>query len=192
MRRDMFNLKQNFDGSFNKWSETNSVPQSLLLLLNVVLGMNEWEVNNYVLSVSQIIFNHYKYQRKTNAGSSRHNIDKETPLPIYIGLLIHAHTRSRTLIDMFHDMGLSISYNRVLDISTTFRNNLMEQFDCDCVVCPKDLKKNVFTIVATVNIDHNPTSRTGTASFHGTAISIPQQRISKMIAWHVNSSLLIL
>ena len=26
MRRDMFNLKQNFDGSFNKWSETNSVP----------------------------------------------------------------------------------------------------------------------------------------------------------------------
>ena len=177
MRRDMFNLKQNFDGSFNKWSETNSVPQSLLLLLNVVLGMSKGEVNNSAVSVSQIIlFNHYKHQRKTNAGSSRHNTDKETPLPIYIGLLIHAHTRSRTLIDIFHDMGLSISYNRVLDISTTLGNNLIEQFDCDGVVCPKDLKKNVFTIAATVNIDHNPTSRTATDSFHGTVISITQHK----------------
>ena len=73
-------------------------------------------------------------------------------------------------------MGLPISYNRVLDISTTLRNNLIEQFNCDGIVCPQDLKKNVFTIVATVNIDNNPTSRTATDSFHGTAIYITQHK----------------
>jgi len=116
----MFNLKQNFDGSFNKWSETNSIPQPLLLLLNVVIGMNEGEANNSALSVSQIIlFNHYKHQRKKLMLGQADIIEKEIPLPIYIGLLIHAHTRSRTLIDIFHDMGLPISYNRVLSILTT-------------------------------------------------------------------------
>ena len=73
-------------------------------------------------------------------------------------------------------MGLPISYNRVLSILTTLENNLIEQFDCDGVVCPKDLKKNVCTIAATVNVDHNSTSRTATDSFHGTVISITQHK----------------
>ena len=45
------------------------------------------------LVISQLLmFNSVKHGR-TGSTKVRHNVDKETPLPMYIGLAIHAHTR---------------------------------------------------------------------------------------------------
>jgi len=38
-------------------------------------------------------------------------------------------------------------------------------------ICPAKLRKNVFTVGAYDNIDHNPSSTTSKGSFHGTSIS---------------------
>ena len=71
-------------------------------------------------------------------------------------------------------MGLSISYKRVLEISTEMKNQILQQFHRDQVVCPTQLRSNVFTTAAVDNIDHNPSSTTAKDSFHGTAISLTQ------------------
>ena len=49
------------------------------------------------------------------------------------------------------------------------------------VVCPPQLKKDIFTTAACDNIDHYPTSTTPTGSFHGTAISLIQHPDPKFI-----------
>ena len=54
---------------------------------------------------------------KEGAPTHRHSKDPETPFPIYIGLSVFAKTRMKKLVEMLHANGLSISYDRVLEIS---------------------------------------------------------------------------
>lgn len=100
--------------------------------------------------------------------------DKESPLPVYLGLLLHAETRKRSLIDKLYNLGLSISYDRVLDISTDIGNAVSSRFEEEKVVCPPVLCQSLFTTSAVDNIDHNPSSTTANDSFHGTGISMFQ------------------
>ena len=70
------------------------------------------------------------------------------------------------------DKGLSVSYDRVLQLSTYEANRTIEMHENEDCVCPSTLRDNLFT---TRNIDnHNPSSTSSRDSFHGTAISITQ------------------
>jgi len=64
---------------------------------------------------------------------------------------------------------MPISYDRVLQISKTFANNVCELYEDKDVVCPPNLRKHVVTTAAADNFDHNPSSTCITASdsFHG-------------------------
>ena len=88
------------------------------------------------LSIAQILS--VKHMRKQADTSSfvRHRSAQETPLPTYIGLLLHAQTRKRDLVDWLFSLGLSISYDRVLRISAELGNSLCQRFHIDQVVCP--------------------------------------------------------
>ena len=183
IRREMSTINQSFCGVFTSNSEIDSVPQSLLSLLTMILGMPENSTCNSALSIAQLIYFNFVNKSKSISTTStkvRHNANKETPLPIYVGLLLHSQTRSRDLIEKFHQLGLSISYDRVLEISTALGDNVCNQFEEDKIVkivCPQILRKEVFTTAAVDNIDHNPSSRTAKDSFHGTAISITQHLV---------------
>ena len=76
---------------------------------------------------------------------------------------------------LFH-LGLSISYDRVLDISIDLAIAAAQQYESDEVVCPLILRKNIFTTAAVDNLDHNPSSATAHDAFHGTGISLFQNR----------------
>ena len=93
---------------------------------------------------------------------------------MYLGLLVHAETREKGLVDKPCDFGLSISYNRVLEISIEMGNNVGEQFQAEKVVCPSNLKLKLFITSAVNNIYNNPSSTTATGSLHSTAISLFQ------------------
>ncbi len=41
---------------------------------------------------------------------------REPPLPLYIGLNIHTTIRSKSLITKLYQMGLCVSYDRVLEV----------------------------------------------------------------------------
>ena len=96
--------------------------------------------------------------------------DRETPLPIYLGIMINTKTHQRAHVDMLFDlaMGLCISYALVLDISTELGNKIWK------AVCPPLHKGGLFTTAAVDNIDHNPRSTSAHDSFHGTGISLFQ------------------
>jgi hypothetical protein len=185
VRRDMFKMKQNFSGSFNVNCQEESVPVSLLELVSMVLyGPNITAQSSSVsmpqpaLTLAQLLmFNSMVRQREiatTSRSTSRHSQDRETPLPIYLGIMIHTKTRKRALVDTLFDLGLCISYDRVLDISTELGEKICHHYESENAVCPPALKGGLFTTAAVDNIDHNPSSTSAHDSFHGTGISLFQ------------------
>ena len=93
-------------------------------------------------------------------------------MPLYVGLNVHTQTRSKKLIMEFHELGLSVSYNRVLQLENQIAFTVCEDFKKKGVVCPAQLRKGLFTVGALDNIDHNPSSTTAKDSFHGTGTEL--------------------
>ena len=81
-------------------------------------------------------------------------------------------------MDCLFNLGLSISYDRVLDISTGLGNSICHFYESQKAVCPPNLRGSLFTTSAMDNIDHNPSSTTAHDSFHGTEISLFQHDFS--------------
>ena len=48
------------------------------------------------------------------------------------------------------------------------------EYQANGLVCPIDLKKNMFTTAAIDKLDHNPSFATAESSFHGTTILVFQ------------------
>ena len=90
--------------------------------------------------------------------------------------MIHTKTRKRSVLDALFNLGLCISYDRVLDISTALGNTVCHNYEMQAAVCPPNLKAGLFSTSAIDNIDHNPSSTSAHDSFHGTGISIFQHR----------------
>ena len=59
-------------------------------------------------------------------------------------------------------------------MSNQFGEAVVAQYVEEAVVCPRELKKHVFTTPANDNIDHNLTSTMAQSSFHGTSVSLFQ------------------
>ena len=108
------------------------------------------------LTIPQILkFNSTKHKQGPNISSSgRHNISQETPVPLYIGLLLHAKTRKRELVERMTNFGLSVLDHHFLDL-TKMRNKVCDLYQSQQLVCPPQLRSHVFTIAAVDNIDHN-------------------------------------
>ena len=121
-----------------------------------------------------MVFNSVKRARNVDSPSSaRHSRSQETPLPLYLSLKIHAVTRSRRLVDTLFNLGLCVSYDRLLQLTSDIANGVCQSFRVEDVVCPPKLRHGLFTTGAVDNIDHNPSSATA-SSFHGTGISLMQ------------------
>ena len=179
IRKDLKSVSYNFEGSFEVDCQKENIPKSLFTLTSTILNGTSLESNKetpdqHSLSLSQLLI----FNTRDNAmtlTNTRHEKQNETPLAIYVGLLIYAKTRKRNLIDTFFQLGLSISYSRVLSISNELANRACSYFKhIECVCSPK-MRKGFKVHGATDNIDHNPSSTTAKGSFHGTSISLFQQ-----------------
>ena len=176
-----------FTGSFEENCQEKSVPHQLLVLVSMVLEGPS--IKDQIgecstpasLSIAQMMkYNCVKHRRKQadTSPSVQHSSALETPLPIYIGLMLHAQTRKRELVDKMFNLGLSISYDCVLRLSVEMGNGVCQRFHLEQVVCPPMLKGGVFTSAAVDNLDHNPSATTANDSFHGTGISLLQHPVS--------------
>ena len=182
IRRDMFGMHTGFDGSFPRGCQEDAVPKSLVALVSMIMdGINikkreTDDVKQATLSLAQLLQYNSCVRRRLGSTGSNHSKDRETPLPVYIGMMIHGHTRKRELVDILFHLGLSISYDIVLDISMDMAIAAVQQYESDEVVCLLILRKNLFTTAAVDNLDHNPSSATAHDAFHGTGISLFQNR----------------
>ena len=84
------------------------------------------------------------------------------------------------MVDKLFNLGLSISYDRVLRLSAKMGNSVCQFLHVERVVCPSMLKSNTFTTAAVNNIDHNPSATMAKDSFHETEISL---------IWHPTSGI---
>ena len=118
-------------------------------------------------------------------GTVRHNRVRETPLPIFITLKIHSVTRSINLVDTLFCLGMCVSYDRFVQLTSDEENGVCLRFQMDAVVCPPKIRHGLFTGRAVVNIDYDPSAATAKNSFHGTGISL-MQHILPLILQELN------
>ena len=111
-----------------------------------------------------------------------HSKSNEPPLPVKIGLLVHAKTRKESFVEKLAAEGLSISYQRVQDIQKMVTNQLCDKFKNkkDSIICPPSLQKGLFLNAAIDNIDHDPSSTGTKSSFNGTSICFFQHPKSEV------------
>ena len=73
------------------------------------------------------------------------------------------------------NLGLCVSYDRLLQLTSDIANAVCQSFRAEDVVCPPRLHSGLlFTTGAVDNVDHNPSSATAKDSFHGTGVSLVQ------------------
>ena len=60
-----------------------------------------------------------------------------------MGMSVFGRTRKRQLVEMLHDHGISISYNRVLEVSAQLGDAAVAKYEEDGVVCQPDLRTSI-------------------------------------------------
>lgn len=178
IKREIKQKSFQFQGHFSDDDQTSSISSSLMSLLKMITSGSRCEINpekdQAVLSIAQIIMFNTKERPSLNSKFSRYNSSKEQPLPIYLAFKLHSATRKRELIDKFHNLGLCISYQRYLTLSSEVANSVCTEYIRNDIVCPPQLNSDVFTTAAFDNVDHNTSSTFADGSFHGTSISLMQ------------------
>lgn len=178
IRKDMSQHNSSFKGTFHDGCQEESVPPSLMATMNFLLyGSSTVPVDNKAtqpsLTISQLVY--FNYNESIPGGNIvRHKKSKEPPIPMYIALSTYGRTRSKDNIDKLHALGLSVSPNRVTEVTATLCNLVNKRAEEEGVLCPRNLRHNTFTIGAYDNLDYNPSSVTSKDSFHGTGISLFQ------------------
>ena len=161
-----------FNGSFTSTCLTEPVAKPLQTLLDVLIQgsgsveqneENRATINARVRVAAMLQSNAAKqsiqaltlYQRK----------ERETPFPLYVGLKLHRNDRNKGIIN--DALGMSVSYERVMDVRRGLACAMSRQFAVDGVVVPSNMKRGVFTTGGVDNIDVS-----GQFELHGTAISL--------------------
>ena len=174
VRKDILQKQYQFNGSLVNESYNNSPPSLAALMEMILAGTNiqKQNANNKggvsVQSLTQLVTFNTMKRGRLETTAVRHNLKRETSLPLYLGLLIHSKTRKRDLVDVLFQHGLCVSYDRILEVSTDEANRVIEIYKHDGVVCPTKLRSGIFTTGNLDNIDHNPSSASAQSSFHGT------------------------
>ena len=136
VRRHVFEEGEPFNG-FPEWCQDKSVLSLFLALVGVVLvgpSITDQmaDTTPATLAIAHMLkFNCIKHNRAhptTWLATARHSAAQENPVPTYVGMMLHAHTRNRDLVDRLSYLGMSISNTRVLDPSAQMGNSACQQF----------------------------------------------------------------
>ena len=178
LRKVISEIENNFDGSFPEHCQTKSVPIELISFIRLLvdgLNVDNDHFSQASLTISQLIVANFKQiSRKRTSQYSRSIRSRETPVQLYTSLKLYSTIRSRRLIDHLFQLGICSSYDRVLEITKSLSDHMTRQYQRDGAFCPSKLKKNVFTMMAKDNCDHNASSTTATQHYHGTSITVMQ------------------
>ena len=178
LRKEMSSIQNKFSGNFLSDCQLKAVPTQLITLISMLIdgcGIENKEFSQESITISQLIqTNFHKYSKKDLTTNHRIQKYSETPVALYTTLKIYATVRSRNLINTYFNMGLCLSYTRILEITCELSNASISQYNCNKVFAPSVLRKGLFTIIAKDNIDHNASSSTAVKHYHGTSMTVMQ------------------
>ena len=131
----MFGLHIGFDDSFPRGCREDAVPKSLVALVSMIMdGLNikkrdTDDIRQATLCLAQLLQYNSYVRRRLGSTGSHHVVDRETPLPVYIDMMVHGHIRRPELVAILFHLGLSISYDSVLDIFMGMAIAAAQQYD---------------------------------------------------------------
>ena len=106
--------------TFSSQAEIDSISPPVMSFINMLLnGLNvdtsDKKQSSSALTIAQLLqFNIVKQKNKSKSN--------ETPVSLYMSLMVHSRTRKKNLIEEFNKYGLSISYKRILEIQNSITN----------------------------------------------------------------------
>ena len=87
-----------------------------------------------------LTFNTFAHCRDGDSHTFRHEQERETPPPLYVGVLIHSKLR-KELVDCLFGLGLCIAYDHVMSISPSLCDTPCHYFEAEKAVCPPKLDR---------------------------------------------------
>lgn len=181
-------MKIDFPPFFGTDSLSLPVPLQLIIFLNILLQGSYIlrELNNQELQAQvqgrarvvsaiaqQIIYNTCGESHHTTKPTSiRHSKEHETPFPLYQGLKLHGDGNQKAQINRANAFGISVSYNRVMEVKRSIAQAVVKQCVQDGVVLPTNMRSGVFTIFDVDNLDSHSQGNFSQNKFHGTALSV--------------------
>ena len=105
---------------------------------------------------------------------SYRSVQRESPLPVYLPMMIHNKTSNLDLIEKVSHLGLCISKYCLSNVSVSLGNALLWTDEKEGVMAPMNLKLGLFTTASLYNIDVHIKSSLSTTYLHGTAASFNQ------------------
>lgn len=180
--------KWKFTGSIEQENVKSCVPMELKMFVRFCIAggatFGNTSIRNDLLGkkvdiISQNII--YECLSDKQAASSctlttanRHKV--ELPLQVAVGLTIHAKTRSKFLVELIHDLGMSIDYAKVLRIETQIASEMIQRIsDNGGVWLPTNIVKDRFTYYAADNLDFLEDTNDGKGTLHATVMVCYQE-----------------
>ena len=178
-----------FNGSFSPHCLTEPVDEKVLSFVNVVLQGPKGTIDNssqvqagsdaglgtsakIACTISQLLtYNTVKYASSSDSTAIRHSKERETQFTLYHGIKLHGDARLKHQIQNAHRLGLSVSYDRVMEVKLQVANAVCKRHAEDRVILPTNLRLCVFTTHDVDNLDSNKTGNLSRGDFHGTCIT---------------------
>ena len=168
--RQMEKTSNNLDDNIiTNIEQANSIPIHLLTLVSMLIdgpGVSNHQFSQPSLTIAQLIQSNFRKNKNHDIRQSCKILKKkETPVTLYSTLKIYGTFRSKTVIDHFFNIGLCLSYDRILDYPKKLSDAQIESYELTGVFSPNPLRKSIFTVVAKDNNDFNATSSTAVKFF---------------------------
>ena len=154
------------------------MPIELFTLVNSILegiDLSEKGFSKESLGLAQAMtFNfHFTSHGKRQLLKKKRDWSKEILFPIYVAIKNYSHSCLLTMINwLYFCAGISLSYNRLLDITRDLANRILHQYERGGVFIPCSIKKNIFTIIVKDNIDQDAKSTPATKHYLCLSVSI--------------------
>ena len=97
-----------------------------------------------IFNYFQLIFSNFKQKGNTQDRITVQPLGKrnrETPIQLYSSLKLNGSIRSKTLIDHFFKIGICVSSTRVLQITKSLSDAVINQYAENEVFSPRNIKK---------------------------------------------------
>ena len=105
--------------------------------------------------------------RIMNLDNRYHDNQKKHQLIFMLDSKLYSIVRSRTVIDCLFQLGICISYKKILSITKSLYETLYTTFGHYKIFLPTNLKKGCFTVSKKDNIDKNSTANLVQSHLHG-------------------------
>ena len=86
-----------------------------------------------------------RYMFKSNEKEKTFCQQREYPLQVGVGLLALQQMRSKSMIDVLHELGVSVDYMRILHIETQLVQAVLSNYSEHSIFIPPQLSRGQFT-----------------------------------------------